>query len=386
VVDVKSAIARLGLGAISPQSDAESQIEYLAWFRFPVTWTYVSGPVPEVESVAHKEVVPKSVLASPSLTLAPIVPAPLSRDPVVLDAAVPEDRMRPAGSTARWEMMVPKMTRPPARPVANLTAATAPALAAPALAAPAPKVAYVPNPVISAAAPVSVMAPIASVPSQFVTPSFTLHTPEDQFLARYWPQIVYVAIAIAAAGCLMWGLSGPSRAAGNATSPAVSTAIWSHQSVSPSGRSLTVYEPSRGQSDYRMEFSWVPDSAGVGWVFRTRDENNYYAARLSLQQRGADGVLVAEHFSVLGGAESAHSRKVIPLANAAGLVRVHMDATGPAFKLFVENNPADSWNDARLNTGALGFYDDGDRLPKVLALSFTLINNAVSRTSVVPLP
>ena len=135
-----------------------------------------------------------------------------------------------------------------------------------------------------------------------------------------------------------------------------------------------------------MEFSWVPDAAGVGWVFRTRDRNNYYAARLSLQQSGANGVLVAEHFSVLAGAESAHSRKVIPLGNTAGLVKVHMDAIGPAFKLFVEDNPADGWTDARLSSGALGFYDDGAHLPKLLALSFTFINKTVSRTALVSLP
>ena len=205
-------------------------------------------------------------------------------------------------------------------------------------------------------------------------------------MARYWHQIVYVAIAIVAIGCLMWGLSGPSPAARSATSQSVNTASWSHQPVSPAGRSLTVYEPSRAESDYRMEFSWVPDAAGVGWVFRTRDANNYYAARLSLQQQGTESVLVAEHFGVLEGTENAHSRKVIPLKNATALTKVHMDAIGSAFKLFVEDNLADSWTGTRLETGALGFYNDGDRLPKLLALSFTFIDNSVSRTAVVPLP
>ncbi len=368
MVDVKSAIARLGLGAVSPQPD--SQIEYLAWFRFPVAWTYISGPVSEVES----EVFARPLLASPALTLAPIIPAPLSRNQVALDAAGIEDGLRPAGSPARWEMMVPRMARPPARPVANLSAA-----------APSAKAASLPAPVNSPAAPVSAAPATASVPSQFA-PSFSLDSPEDQFLARYWPQIVFAAIAIVAIGCLLWGLSSPSPAARSATSSAINTASWSRLSVSPSARSLTLYEPSRAESDYRMEFSWVPDAAGVGWVFRTRDGNNYYAARLSLQQSGANGVLAAEHFSVLAGAESAHSRKVIPLGNTAGLVKVHMDAIGPAFKLFVEDNPADSWTDARLGSGALGFYDDGAHLPKLLALSFTFINKTVSRTAVVSLP
>ena len=266
------------------------------------------------------------------------------------------------------------MTRPPARPVANLAAATAPALAAP-----APKAAQVP-------ASVSAMPATASPLSQFVAPSFSLHSPEDQFLARYWPQIVFAAIAIVAVGCLIWGLSGPSSAARNAAASSLSAESWTRQSVSPSGRSLTLYEPSRAVSDYRMEFSWVPDAAGVGWVFRTRDGNNYDAARLSLQQRGADGVLMAEHFSVLGGTESAHARKVIPLEKPAGLLKIEMDATGPLFKLFVDDKPADSWTDTRLDTGALGFYDEGNRLPKLLALSFTFVKNSVSRTALVSLP
>jgi hypothetical protein len=135
-----------------------------------------------------------------------------------------------------------------------------------------------------------------------------------------------------------------------------------------------------------MEFSWVPDAAGVGWVFRTRDANNYYAARLSLQQRGAGSVLMAEHFGVSEGTENPHSQKVIPLQNATNLIQVHMDAIGSAFKLFVDDDLADSWTGARLETGALGFYADGDRLPKLFALSFTFIDNSVSRTAVVPLP
>jgi len=362
---------------MSSRPYVESPIEYLAWFRFPVTWTYISGSAQEAESVAAF----KPLAAAPSLTLAPIVPAP-PPTPVALDVAGSDDGTRPTGSAVRWEMMVPKMAYPPSRPAATLSAA-----AAPALAAPTPRAAYAPTPVVSPAAPVSEAPAAASIPSQlFGSATFSLHTPEDQFVARYWSQIVYVAIAVVAVGCLIWGLSGSSPAARSATSSSVHTASWSRQPVAPSGRSLTVYEPSRSESDYRMEFSWVPDAAGVGWVFRTRDGNNYYAARLSLQQSGANGVLVAEHFGVFGGAESTHSRKVIPLDHPAGLTKFHMDAIGSAFKLFVEDKPADSWTDSRLKSGALGFFDDGDRLPKLLALSFTFMNNSVSRTAVVPLP
>jgi len=300
---------------------------------------------------------------------------------VLVNSAGVDEQLRADGSPARWEMMVPKMTRPAARPVANLERA-APAASD----ASTPEAAHAPAPAIP---PVTEIAP-----SQLVAPALSFDAQQPQFLLRRWPKIVFAAVAIAVIGGLMWGLS--SQSAPSATSPPVKIINWSHEPGAPSGRTLTVYEPSRGESNYRMEFNWVPDSAGVGWVFRTRDGNNYYAARLSLQPRATKGgvtagvltagILIAEHFSVFGGAEGAHSRKVIPLGAATGLVRVHMDAIGPAFKLFVEDNPADSWTDGRFNSGALGFYDDGDHLPKLLALNFTLIDKAVSRTALVSLP
>jgi len=199
VADIKAALARLGLGAKPPQPEPESEIEYLAWFRFPVTWSYVNGLAPTVA--------PKPTLASSALTLAPAVSSAPSQEPAAPAATGIGDGSRPIGAVARWEMVVPKMVRPPAKPVANLTAA-----------APAP------NSVSSAAAapaPAPVRSPVAAVPPPPVTktvpvpfaPSFSLHTSDDRLLARYWLHIVLAAIMIVAVGCLLWGLSGSSPAA-----------------------------------------------------------------------------------------------------------------------------------------------------------------------------
>ena len=51
-----------------------------------------------------------------------------------------------------------------------------------------------------------------------------------------------------------------------------------------------------------------------------------------------------------------------------------------------EDKPADSWTDTHLDTGALGFYDVGNHLPKLLALSFTFMKDSASRTALVSLP
>jgi hypothetical protein len=367
VVDLKSTMARSRLVATPAQPDPRNEIEYLAWFRFPVTWTYLNSPLPEVEPQLPGK--PVSPPTSAAMTLVTTMSAPTAMD----TASIVGDA-RPAGSAAQWEMVIPKMVRPPARPLANHRPA---ALAAPASAP-------IPARPDSISATGRDQAPVPSVP--LFTP-LLLITPDDKFLVRFWRQIALAVLAVVAIGFLLWGRSGPSPSVTRQrTIESSSMAGWSRSSLSPPGRLMSVYEPSRDESDYRIEFGWVPDAKGVGWVFRTLDAGSYYATRLTLLQPGVNLVLAAEHFSVIGGAESAHSRKVIRLANNTGLVRVRMDAIGPAFTLSLQDSPVDYWADPRLNSGALGFYDERGQRPEVQALRFTFIKKGATRTAVASLP
>jgi hypothetical protein len=285
-----------------------------------------------------------------------VSPLPFQAATLVEPPAFSGNPRPPTNSAAQWEMVIPKMVRPPSKSVAARSAP--PALAAP-----------LPEPVNVAQDP---------TPAAFRAPSLLLYTSEDKFLARFWRQIVFAIIALAAIGFLVWGRSGGVETAGMKG--------WSRRSISPPGRLMSLYEPSREEADYRIEFRWVPDANGVGWVFRSRDAANYYALRLRLIQPGASQVLAAERFSVLRGEESVHSRKVIPLINNAGLVQVRMDAIGPSFTLSLQDSPVDTWTDARLNSGALGFYDDFGQRPAVEALRFTFIGKGTTRTAVASLP
>jgi hypothetical protein len=148
---------------------------------------------------------------------------------------------------------------------------------------------------------------------------------------------------------------------------------------------MSVYEASREESDYRLEFAWVPDAKGVGWVFRTRDAGDYYATRIS-RQEGSRAVLEVDHFSVIGGVEGEHSRRIVPLGSDSGLVRVRMDAIGPTFTLSLQGTPADYWTDARLVSGPLGFYDERGQRPEVRSLRFTFVKKGAARTAVASLP
>jgi hypothetical protein len=219
-----------------------------------------------------------------------------------------------------------------------------------------------------------------TVSAQYVPPSLLQVAPDQKLLERYWRQLALGAVAILALGLLLWGNSG------SGTSAHKPPAEWSHRYTSPPGRLLSLYEPSRGESDYSVEFGWVPDAKGAGLALRVRDENNYYATRLLLQKPAPNLELAEEHFTVVGGVEGTHSRKIISLANQGGPLQIQMDAIGSAFTVSVQGHPVDYWNDAQLNSGALGFFDESGERPEVQGLHVTLIKKGATRTSVASLP
>jgi hypothetical protein len=120
-------------------------------------------------------------------------------------------------------------------------------------------------------------------------------------------------------------------------------------------------------------------------IFRAKDSANYYAAKLRLMQAGAIPTLSAEHFTVIKGVEGTHSRKVITLSRTISEVLVRMDATGPAFTLFLQGSPADYWTDERFESGSLGFYEDRGERPALQALRFTLFKKSGLQTVVTSL-
>lgn len=347
MVNVKSAMARFGLGP-PPPPDSGNEVEYIAWFRFPVTWTYLDSTAADAAPVPIKPLAPAAAVMT-LVSTASAAPAPA---PIVLDTSIIAGEARSAAA-AQWEMVIPKMTRPPGKPVVDR---------------------------LSEAPPLPAIAPPVNdtAPVEYVPPSLSQVVPEGTFLARFWRQLALAAVAILVLAWLLWGTSGGDDSRRN-------TPTWSHRYTSPPGRLLSLYEPSHGESDYSIEFAWVPDAKGAGLVLRARDENNYYATRLTLQQPAPNLELAEEHFTVLGGVEGAHSRKVISLKNS-GTLQIQMDAIGSAFTLSVQGRPVDYWNDTQLNAGTLGFYDEtGDR-PDVHGLHVTLIKKGATRTAVASLP
>jgi hypothetical protein len=261
-------------------------------------------------------------------------------------------------------MVIPKMARP-APPPPKLSIAPVPATAS---SAPAASSRTAPKP--SPAAAVADFAPALLI------------RPPDSFLTRYWR---WIAVAVIVIGAIVFTLlvrSDPGSASGSREELASTmSGGWTRRGVSTPGRVVSVYDPSRSEPDYRVEFAWVPDAIGVGWLFRIRDASNYYGARLSLLQPGASTALVVEHFGVVDGVESARSRKVVALG-AGSQLRVRMEVAGPAFTLSAQGSPVDYWTDARLTSGPFGFYDERGQRPTLQTVRFTFFQKGAARVAV----
>src|SRR6476620_7925960 len=163
-------MARFGL-AVHPPSKSRNELETIAWFRFPVTWSYLSGPpIQKVERAVR----PASQIPPAAMSLSTTV-FPLPFQDATSDTPVFQGNAGPKNSAAQWEMVIPKMVRPPSKSVSARN--TPPGLAAPPC-----------EPVNAAQDP---------APAAFQAPSFLLYTSEDKFLARFWRQIAVVIIALA---------------------------------------------------------------------------------------------------------------------------------------------------------------------------------------------
>jgi len=344
----------------------DPSLDYGATFRFPVTWSYLAA-APSPTQVNPTQAIPKAARPIPMPAPVPKPVAPVAATMEVATTKPPEVQRptepRASGPDAKWEMVIPKMTRPTPVPRPQRS------LERTAQQSPAP-----PKPETATA---------AETPTEisFYTDS------EASFVPRRWKMLSLCAAVVVVGGVIALVRPGGSGAASETSATAAGS--WSRRTAYVVGgkepREILVYSGFEDVKNYRIEFSWVPDTRGVGWLFRGTDSANYYAAKLRLLQAGATSSLSAEHFSVVKGVEGTHTRKVITLGRTSSAVQVRMDANGPAFTLYVQGNPADYWTDERFETGSLGFYEERNERPVLQALRFTFFKKGGLQTVVTSL-
>jgi hypothetical protein len=130
--------------------------------------------------------------------------------------------------------------------------------------------------------------------------------------------------------------------------------------------SLALFRPSLGFADYRLEFLAQIESKSVGWVFRARDEKNYYAMKVTVLEPGPRPIVGVERYPVIDGHRHKPVRAPIPVMFHNNVpYRVQVEVRGNRFTTMLEGQVVDRWTDDRIHTGGVGFFNDAGEVARL---------------------
>jgi hypothetical protein len=184
-------------------------------------------------------------------------------------------------------------------------------------------------------------------------------------------------IAVCAAG-FFW--NGNSTRAGKpaAVTVEMGSAGWitewaSDRIGSARGRQISLYRPSMKMSDYRLEFTGRIERRGLAWVFRAVDSRNYYVGKL--EAATPTSPLTIAHFAVINGAEGPHVQRVLAHPGAEPW-KIRLEARGPRFTVYLQNQVVEDWQDGRLKFGGVGFINERDERGQVGSIQISFPGGA----------
>lgn len=295
-------------------------------FRFEPSWTTVT------RSLA---VMPAGSSPSPVAVSARSLTVPAGRAPIPLKVRQgPRAPSTKQDGQREWELVLPKMSRP-APAVAGTT--------------------------------------VSDVP--LTAPHFEIG--EEAPWIRIWSSVPSWGRAAAAVLTISAGLGIGWKALSPAVSdPAASGGIergeggwvtdWASDTAgSRRGRQITLYRPSIGLSNYRMDFTGRIEQKSLGWVFRAADTRNYHVMKLEVVKQGTFPSVKLTRFPVINGVEGLHVERMLPI-----MVRddtsypVRLEASGPRFAVSIHGQVVDVWADDRLKAGGVGFLNEREERGK----------------------
>jgi hypothetical protein len=120
---------------------------------------------------------------------------------------------------------------------------------------------------------------------------------------------------------------------------------------------LALYRPSLGLSDYQLQFLGLIDKKALSWVVRASDFDNYYVVKLVALKPGPLMTVGVTRYAVVNGVADSRADTVVPFdARPDMLYRVRLDVRGDNYVLAVQGQMVDSWSEARLKHGGIGFF------------------------------
>lgn len=348
-------------GVVPPKA---GDFEHAVSFRFTVSWSSLTvAPDPAKVLTQPIALVPSSersrAVAPPLVMPGQQTAGVAGEQPTAVPARLPDPTPslpRAAGAKPgiQWEMVVPKMVRSAPK--------KAPSQPAPVPATPA-------------------------VPLEQAPPN--LYTSSSTFLRSFGLKVC-VGFAVVAAASVPFWWKHAAQPVGAEVLTSINGGDWQREAAVSGDpgvkqfRQLVVYRPSLKSTDARLEFDWTVHAGNAGIVFRAKDLGNYYAVRLKVLKSGSMPTLAAEYFSVYQFVESPHSEKVLVFSRNDPVLHVRMDIFGPIFTLYLQGSATEYWNDGKLTSGALGFFEEWHRAAEVHGVRMSFPGS--SQSGLQPLP
>ena len=122
---------------------------------------------------------------------------------------------------------------------------------------------------------------------------------------------------------------------------------------------LLLLKPSLGLSDYQLDFEGQVEKKGLNWAYRAANTQNYYATKISFGRTGSLPGADLVRFAVIGGKEQPRSSYPLPLLlRKDQMFHVAVNIKGSDFVTSINGQIVDTWTDARLKSGGVGFFSE----------------------------
>jgi len=110
-------------------------------------------------------------------------------------------------------------------------------------------------------------------------------------------------------------------------------------------------------ADYEFGFSGAIEKKSMGFAVRAADLKNYYAVKIAYRKSGkSPGLYILRYPVIAGKSEKATEVPLRVEMNPEAEMQVKLEVSGDTYTLSVGGQVADSWNEARLTHGAIGFF------------------------------
>lgn len=120
---------------------------------------------------------------------------------------------------------------------------------------------------------------------------------------------------------------------------------------------LSLFEPSLRLRDYDLDALVQIESKGVGLVFRASNSHNYQVAKLFRDGSGPMPAIGLQRYAVIAGRPSRAVVERFPQHYQSDtMYRVHLEARGERFSLYLQGRLLAYWSDPRLASGGVGLF------------------------------